>query len=177
MRSKRLGSVAALAAGTLAVTGLAFAPTAAAVTPLTATITATCSIVGDGEATLTATQTGTAATITVTSTEITTPLALDQDTVSATLTLVKASGGTSVFSGTKNPAIPAGGGVSVGPWTALSPPVTAWRPTAAPCSWWSSGSPSPATRTRRSPRARSCSSRPQYAQTGAARAQRHRSPC
>ncbi|MCX4974602.1 MULTISPECIES: hypothetical protein [unclassified Streptomyces] len=115
MRSKRLGSVAALAAGTLAVTGLAFAPTAAAVTPLTATITATCSIVGDGEATLTATQTGTAATITVTSTEITTPLALDQDTVSATLTLVKASGGTSVFSGTKNPAIPAGGGVSVGP--------------------------------------------------------------
>lgn len=115
MRSKRLGSVAALAAGTLAVTGLAFAPTAAAVTPLTATITATCSIVGDGEATLTATQTGTAATVTVTSTEITTPLALDQDTVSATLTLVKASGGTSVFSGTKNPAIPAGGGVSVGP--------------------------------------------------------------
>ncbi|WP_405908612.1 MULTISPECIES: hypothetical protein [unclassified Streptomyces] len=115
MRSKRLGSAAALVAGTLAVTGLAFAPTAAAVTPLTATITATCSIVGDGEATLTATQTGTAATITVTSTEITTPLALDQDTVSATLTLVKASGGTSVFSGTKNPAIPAGGGVSVGP--------------------------------------------------------------
>ncbi|MFD3928078.1 hypothetical protein [Streptomyces sp. NPDC058614] len=115
MRSKRLGSVAALAAGTLAVTGLAFAPTAAAVTPLTATITATCSIVGDGEATLTATQTGTAATITVTSTEITTPIALGQDSVSSTLTLVKASGGTSVFSGTKNPAIPAGGGVSVGP--------------------------------------------------------------
>lgn len=115
MRSKRLGSAAALAAGALAATGLAFAPTAAAVTPLTATITATCSIVGDGEATLTATQTGTAATITVTSTEITTPIALGQDSVTSTLTLVKASGGTTVFSGTKNPAIPAGGGVSVGP--------------------------------------------------------------
>ncbi|MCX5557602.1 hypothetical protein [Streptomyces sp. NBC_00038] len=115
MRSKRLGSAAALAAGTLAATGLAFAPTAAAVTPLTATITATCSIVGDGEATLTATQTGTAATITVTSTAITTPIALGQDSVTSTLTLVKASGGTTVFSGTKNPAIPAGGGVSVGP--------------------------------------------------------------
>ena len=115
MRSKRLGSAAALVAGTLAATGLAFAPTAAAVTPLTATITATCSIVGNGEATLTATQTGTAATITVTSTEITTPIALGQDSVTSTLTLVKASGGTTVFTGTKNPAIPAGGGVSVGP--------------------------------------------------------------
>ncbi|MFI6334446.1 hypothetical protein [Streptomyces sp. NPDC050535] len=115
MIRKRLGSAAALAAGTLAATGLAFAPTAAAVTPLTATITATCSLVGDGEATLTATQTGTAATITVTSTEITTPIALGQDSVTSTLTLVKASGGTTVFSGTKNPAIPAGGGVEVGP--------------------------------------------------------------
>ncbi|WP_405925637.1 hypothetical protein [Streptomyces sp. NBC_00035] len=115
MRSKRLGSAAALVAGTLAVTGLAFAPTAAAVTPQTATIDATCSIGGAGEATLTATQTGTAATITLSSTEITAPIALAQDSISSTLTLVKASGGTTAFTGTKNPAIAAGGGVSVGP--------------------------------------------------------------
>jgi hypothetical protein len=115
MRGKRLGSIAALAAGTLAATGLAFAPTAAAVTPQTATINATCSIGGSGEATLTATQTGTAATITLSSTAITAPVDVAQDSVSSTLTLVKASGGTTAFTGTKNPAIAAGGGVSVGP--------------------------------------------------------------
>ncbi|MFD4415132.1 hypothetical protein [Streptomyces sp. NPDC058476] len=115
MRGKRLGIATALAAGTLAATGLAFAPTAAAVTPQTATINATCSIGGSGSATLTATQNGTAATITLSSTDITAPIAVAQDSVSSTLSLVKASGGTSVFTGTKNPAIAAGGGVTVGP--------------------------------------------------------------
>jgi hypothetical protein len=115
MRGKRLGTVAALAAGTLAATGLAFAPTAAAVTPQTATINATCSIGGSGAATLTATQNGTAATITLSSTEITAPIDVAQDSVASTLTLVKAGGGTTDFTGTKNPAIAAGSGVSVGP--------------------------------------------------------------
>lgn len=122
MRRMRLGSAAAIAAGTLAATGLAFAPTAAAVTPQTATINATCSLIGNGVATLTATQTGTAATITVSSTEITSPIALGQDSVTATLTLVKASGGTTAFTGTKNPAIPSGGGVTVGPLTGTVAP-------------------------------------------------------
>ncbi|AVH58819.1 MULTISPECIES: hypothetical protein [Streptomyces] len=115
MRGKRLGIAAALAAGTLAATGLAFAPAAAAVVPQTATINATCSIGGSGAATLTATQNGTAATITLSSTEITAPISVAEDSVSSTLTMVKTGGGTTVFSGTKNPAIPAGGGVTVGP--------------------------------------------------------------
>ncbi|MEU1194831.1 hypothetical protein ABZ446_01225 [Streptomyces sp. NPDC005813] len=115
MRGKRLGITAALAGGTLAATALAFAPAAAAVTPQTATINATCSIGGSGSATLTATQSGTAATITLSSTDITAPISVAQDSISSTLTMVKASGGTTVFSGTKNPAIAAGGGVAVGP--------------------------------------------------------------
>ena len=115
MRRKRLGSAAAIAAGTLAATGLAFAPSAAAVTPLTATINATCSIGGTGSATITATQTGTAATFTISSTTIKTPLAVSKDSATSTLTLVKAGGGTRVFTGKKNPAIPANGGVTVGP--------------------------------------------------------------
>ncbi|WP_435220468.1 hypothetical protein [Streptomyces sp. Tue6028] len=115
MRGKRLGITAALAGGTLAATALAFAPAAAAVTPQTATINATCSIGGSGSATLTATQSGTAATVTLSSTDITAPISVAQDSISSTLTMVKASGGTTVFSGTKNPAIAAGGGVAVGP--------------------------------------------------------------
>jgi len=115
MTRKRFGIAAALAAGTLAATGLALAPTAAAVTPQTATIVADCGLYGGGEATLTATQSGTAATITLSSSEITAPLALDQDSIASTLTLVKASGGTTSFTGTKNPAMAAGDGVSVGP--------------------------------------------------------------
>ncbi|MFF3610595.1 hypothetical protein [Streptomyces sp. NPDC002580] len=115
MRGKQLTTVAALAAGTLAATGLAFAPAAAAVTPQSATINATCNIGGGGEATLTATQDSTAATITLSSTSITTPLPLAQNSVTSTLTLVNASGGTTAFSGKKNPAMAAGSGVSVGP--------------------------------------------------------------
>ena len=116
MRCKRLGIGAALAAGTLAA-GLALAPGAAAVVPQTATIVADCGIYGGGEATLTATQTGTSATITVSSSEITAPLALGEDSIASTLTMTKAGGGTTAFTGTENPAMAAGDGVTVGPLT------------------------------------------------------------
>ena len=115
MRGKRISTGAALAVGALAVTGLAFAPTAVAVTPQTATITADCGTFGGGEATLTATQDGTAATLTLTSTAITAPIALAQDSITSTLTLVNAAGGTTAFSGTENPAMAAGDPVTVGP--------------------------------------------------------------
>ncbi|MFF8903776.1 hypothetical protein [Streptomyces olivaceoviridis] len=115
MRGKRTATGAALAAGALAVTGLAFAPTATAVTPQSATITASCGIFGGGAATLTATQSGGSATLTLTSTAIKTPVAVTQDSIASTLTMVKASGGTTVFSGTKNPAMASGASVTVGP--------------------------------------------------------------
>ena len=115
MRCKRIGAGAALAAGALAVTGLAFAPAALAVTPQTATISADCGTFGSGEATLTATQDGTAATLTVKSSAITAPIALGEDSISSTLTLVKSGGGTVDFSGTENPAMAAGSPVEVGP--------------------------------------------------------------
>jgi hypothetical protein len=121
MRCKRLGIGAALAAGTLAA-GLALAPGAAAVVPQSATIIADCGAYGGGEATLTATQTGTSATITLSSSEITSPLALDADSIASTLTMTKASGGTTAFTGTKNPAMAAGDGVSVGPLTGTVAP-------------------------------------------------------
>ncbi|MFF8397073.1 hypothetical protein [Streptomyces sp. NPDC016172] len=115
MRCKRIGAGAALAAGALAVTGLAFAPAALAVTPQTATISADCGTFGSGEATLTATQDGTAATLTVKSSAITAPIALGEDSISSTLTLVKSGGGTVAFAGTENPAMAAGAPVEVGP--------------------------------------------------------------
>ncbi|GGW18377.1 hypothetical protein [Streptomyces capoamus] len=115
MRGKRTATGAALAAGALAVTGLAFAPTAAAVTPQSATISANCGIFGGGAATLTATQSGGSATLTLTSTAIRTPVAVAQDSIASTLTMVRASGGTTVFSGTKNPAMASGSAVTVGP--------------------------------------------------------------
>ncbi|MET8824694.1 hypothetical protein ABZX40_17475 [Streptomyces sp. NPDC004610] len=112
---KRTGMSAALVVGALAVTGLALAPTALAVTPATATIDADCGSLGGGAATLTATQNGSAATVTLTSTDITAPVALGADSIVATLTLVKAGGGTVAFSGTENPAMNAGDPVTVGP--------------------------------------------------------------
>jgi hypothetical protein len=115
MRCKRIGAGAALAAGALAVTGLAFAPAALAVTPQTATISADCGTFGSGEATLTATQDGTAATVTVKSAAITAPIALGEDSIASTLTLVKSGGGTVDFTGTENPAMAAGAPVEVGP--------------------------------------------------------------
>lgn len=115
MRRMRTGAGAALVTGAVAAAGLAFAPAALAVAPGTATITADCGSFGSGEATLTATQNGTAATITVNSSAITAPIALGEDSISSTLTLVKASGGTVAFSGTENPAMAAGDPVQVGP--------------------------------------------------------------
>ncbi|MFF5963180.1 hypothetical protein ACFY64_05425 [Streptomyces collinus] len=115
MRCKRIGAGAALAAGALAVTGLAFAPAALAVAPQTATINADCGTFGSGEATLTATQDGTAATVTVKSSGITAPIGLGEDSISSTLTLVKSGGGTVDFTGTENPAMAAGAPVEVGP--------------------------------------------------------------
>ncbi|AZS87412.1 hypothetical protein ACIQKE_08880 [Streptomyces griseoviridis] len=113
MRGTRIGTGAALLAGTLGLTGLAFAPAAVAVTPQSATITANCGAWGGGPATLTATQSGTSATITLTS-SITTPLALSANSIASTLTFVNGTG-TKVFSGTVNPAMAAGSAVTVGP--------------------------------------------------------------
>jgi hypothetical protein len=115
MRRKRFGISAALVTGAVAATGLALAPGAAAVAPQAATITANCGLYGGGSATLTATQTGTSATVTVSSKSITAPLALGKDSIRSTLTFVKAGGGTTTFTGTKNPAMAAGDGVTVGP--------------------------------------------------------------
>ncbi|MDQ1038739.1 hypothetical protein QFZ75_005155 [Streptomyces sp. V3I8] len=113
MIRKRTAISAALAAGTLAA-GIALAPGAAAVVPQDATIVADCGVYGGGTATLTATQDGTAATVRVAS-SITAPLALAEDSIASTLTLVKADGGTTAFTGTENPAMAAGDSVTVGP--------------------------------------------------------------
>ncbi|GAB2752098.1 hypothetical protein [Streptomyces bullii] len=115
MRGKRIGAGAAVVAGALAACHLALAPTAVAVTPQTATITADCGTFGGGAATLTATQNGTAATLTVNTSAITAPIALAEDSIASTLTLVKAGGGSTVFTGTENPAMAAGDPVQVGP--------------------------------------------------------------
>ncbi|MCX5370012.1 hypothetical protein OG613_16440 [Streptomyces sp. NBC_00015] len=115
MRGKRIGSGAAMLVGALAVTGLALAPSAAAVTPLTANVTASCGLFGGGAATLTATQTGTAATLKLTSTAITTPIAIGANSISSTLTMANSTGSARVFSGTVNPAMPAGSTITVGP--------------------------------------------------------------
>ncbi|MBG0855360.1 hypothetical protein I2W78_26795 [Streptomyces spinoverrucosus] len=115
MRGKRIATGAALTVGALAVTGVLLAPAAVAVTPESATLTADCGSFGGGQATLTATQNGTAATMTLTSSEITAPIGLGADSIASTLTLVKGSGGTTVFSGTENPAMAAGDPVTVGP--------------------------------------------------------------
>ncbi|MDH6215600.1 hypothetical protein [Streptomyces pseudovenezuelae] len=114
MNGKRISTGAAMAVGALAAASLAFAPSALAVTPQEATINADCGIFGGGEATLTATQDGTAATITVTS-AITAPIDLSEDSIASTLTLVNASGGTTAFAGTENPAMTTGDSVTVGP--------------------------------------------------------------
>ncbi|MGW0733830.1 hypothetical protein [Streptomyces sp. NPDC002851] len=116
-RTSRLRLGTAVAAGALAVAGLAFAPSAAAVEPGTATTQADCGVYGGGKVTLTATQDGTTATITVTSDEITTPVAVEANSVQSTLTMTKAGGGTAEFTGSSNPAMEAGGGVDSGPLT------------------------------------------------------------
>ncbi|MFF3381131.1 hypothetical protein ACFYXF_50315 [Streptomyces sp. NPDC002680] len=113
---RRLGIGAVLAAGSLATTGLAFAPAAAAVAPTSATVTYSCGLFGGGSTVLTATQDGTSATITVSS-SITAPLPLAADSIASTLTLAKATGGTTAFTGNKNPATATGATVTVGPLT------------------------------------------------------------
>ncbi|MEW2075518.1 hypothetical protein ACH4FA_13015 [Streptomyces sp. NPDC017966] len=117
MRGKRFGTGVSLMAGALAVCGLAFAPTAAAVAPGSATVNADCGSWGGGDATLTATQNGTSATVTITTSAVTAPLAIGQDSLVSRLTLVKAGGGTTVFKGTKNPAMATGDALEVGPLT------------------------------------------------------------
>ncbi|MFF9205064.1 hypothetical protein ACF1AE_25240 [Streptomyces sp. NPDC014986] len=117
MRGNRIGTGASLVAGALAVCGLAFAPTAAAVAPGSATVTADCGSYGGGEATLTATQNGTSATVTLTTSAVTAPVALGKDSLVSQLTMVKAGGGTTVFKGTRNPAMATGHALEVGPLT------------------------------------------------------------
>ncbi|KES05614.1 hypothetical protein BU52_19010 [Streptomyces toyocaensis] len=115
MRGKRFGTGVSLAAGALAVCGLAFAPTAAAVAPGAATVNADCGSWGGGEATLTATQNGTSATVTLNTSAVTAPVALGKDSLVSELTMVKAGGGTTVLKGTKNPAMATGDALEVGP--------------------------------------------------------------
>ncbi|KQX82525.1 hypothetical protein OHU34_27975 [Streptomyces sp. NBC_00080] len=115
MRGKRIGSGAAMLVGALAVTGLALAPSAVAVTPLTATVTANCGLFGGGAATLTATQTGTAATLKLSSTAITAPIPIGANSISSTLTMANSTGAARVFSGAVNPAMATGDPITVGP--------------------------------------------------------------
>ncbi|WP_405737396.1 hypothetical protein OG885_30260 [Streptomyces sp. NBC_00028] len=115
MRGKRTATGAALVTGAFAVAGLVFAPAALAVSPGSATINADCGSFGSGEATITATQDGTAATMTVNSSAITAPIGLSEDSITSTLTLVNAAGGTRSFTATENPAMAAGDPVQVGP--------------------------------------------------------------
>ncbi|MCX4762056.1 hypothetical protein OG562_13940 [Streptomyces sp. NBC_01275] len=114
MRGKRIGSGAALLAGALAVTGLAFAPSALAVTPTTATVTASCGLFGGGAATLTATQTGTSATIQLTSSAIVAPIPISANAISSTLTMANSTGAARVFTGSANPAMATGAPIDVG---------------------------------------------------------------
>ncbi|UYQ62835.1 hypothetical protein [Streptomyces peucetius] len=101
--------------GVLAATTLAMAPVAHAVTPETATLSFDCGSYGSGTATLKATQDGTAATIEVSTDAITAPIPIGANSVRSTLTLDKNGTGTTTFTGSSNPAIPAGGAVSTGP--------------------------------------------------------------
>ncbi|MEU2429977.1 hypothetical protein ABZ611_10735 [Streptomyces sp. NPDC007861] len=106
---------ATLLSGALAAGTLALAPTAQAVEPTTATLSFDCGSYGSGEASLTATQDGTAATITVSTSAIAAPIPVSANSVESTLTLTKNGSGTTAFTGSANPAIPAGGAVSTGP--------------------------------------------------------------
>ncbi|MFE7136115.1 hypothetical protein ACFVIM_35280 [Streptomyces sp. NPDC057638] len=116
MRGSRLGIGTAVAAGALAATTLAIAPAAQAVTPTLARAQYDCGFWGGGTGELTATQNGTSATITVRS-AVRTPVAVGADTINARLVLSKAGGGTRVFTGQRNPAIPAQSAVTIGPLT------------------------------------------------------------
>ncbi|ATL81690.1 hypothetical protein GCM10009548_52440 [Streptomyces malaysiensis subsp. malaysiensis] len=99
----------------MAAGALALAPTASAVDPTTATLTAECGTYGSGLATLTATQSGTSATITLSSGAIKAPIDVPAGSVNSTLTLSKNGSGTATFTGNANPAIPTGSDVTTGP--------------------------------------------------------------
>ncbi|WKX68876.1 hypothetical protein [Streptomyces sp. XD-27] len=113
MRRSKLGIVTATAA--LATGAIVLAPTASAVDPTTATVTADCGSYGSGTATLTATQDGTAATITLTSSAVKAPAAVPAGSVDSTLTLSKNGSGTTTFTGKDNPAMETGDDVTTGP--------------------------------------------------------------
>ncbi|MFF8369597.1 hypothetical protein ACF05W_12230 [Streptomyces lydicus] len=115
VRSRMYGIGTALGVAFAAAGTLALAPAATAVTPGTATLSFDCGSYGSGKATLTATQDGTAATISVSTSAITSPINIGAKSVKSTLTLTKNGSGTTVFSGSANPAIPAGSAVSTGP--------------------------------------------------------------
>ncbi|MEW2434747.1 hypothetical protein AB0952_11265 [Streptomyces caniferus] len=115
LRSGTLGFGTALGVAVAAAGTLAMAPAAAAVTPGTATLSFNCGFFGSGTATLTATQNGTAATISLSTSAITSPIDVGANTVGSTLTLTKNGSGTTTFTGSHNPAIPAGKAVSTGP--------------------------------------------------------------
>lgn len=112
---RRLGAGSALGVGLVAVGAMVMAPAATAVTPDTATISFDCGTWGSGSATLKATQDGTAATISVSTSAITAPIDIAAGSVDSTLTLTKNGTDTATFTGSSNPAIPAGGEVSTGP--------------------------------------------------------------
>ncbi|MEE1746155.1 hypothetical protein [Streptomyces sp. JV184] len=107
---RRLAICSTLAAG-----ALALAPTAEAVAPTTATISFDCGVYGSGSATLTATQDGTSATINLSTSAITAPISVGANSVNSTLTLTNSGAGSVTFTGSSNPAIPAGSPVSTGP--------------------------------------------------------------
>ncbi|UUN26838.1 hypothetical protein [Streptomyces sp. FIT100] len=123
MRRTRLGIGTAIAAGALAVTGLAFAPTAMAVMPATATATYDCGFFGGGTAQLDAVQSGSSITITVT-TAVTTPLPIQPGDAATTLRLALNGSGQAVFSGSNNPQMDAGDPYNSGPLTSSTSFVT-----------------------------------------------------
>ncbi|GGU49308.1 hypothetical protein GCM10010211_11810 [Streptomyces albospinus] len=122
MRHGKLG-IGSLLGVSIALAGtLAMAPASAAVTPDTATLSFDCGSYGSGTATLTATQNGTDATISVSTSAITSPIDIGANSVTSQLTLTKNGSDTTVFSGSSNPEIPAGGAVSTGPLTGTVAP-------------------------------------------------------
>ncbi|MFB9602959.1 hypothetical protein ACFFTQ_08200 [Streptomyces roseofulvus] len=119
MRRSTLGAAGTLAAG-LAAVSLAFAPTAsAAVSPGSVTASYDCGSWGGGPATLTMTHSGTTAQVWIDS-PVTSPISVGADTISSTLILDNTTGPDRVFTGKKNPAIPAGGAAKLGPLTATN---------------------------------------------------------
>ncbi|WP_328910081.1 hypothetical protein OG230_11515 [Streptomyces sp. NBC_00234] len=120
MRRSRFCIGAALAAGALAVSGLALAPAATAVTPANAAADYDCGSFGGGDANLRAVQSGSSITITV-STSVVTPLPIGAGAATTTLKLARNGGpATATFSGSSNPSIPAFGAFVSGPLTSAT---------------------------------------------------------